>query len=440
MPNRDGACQARQNEGYMNTYIKYAMILAFAMCCFATNATEPVDSAEIHFRQSVSKLEPGYMDNRASLDSLSEHLRDFLATSPSNSISRIRVVGAASPEGSVSINRRLSHQRAARIFDYFNDIIELPDSATTFDFVGRDWHGLYEMVLADSNVPSRNEVISLLEEITSSLRAGNPDNASNLNRLKTLAGGTPYSYLYRAIFPQLRQSRLYVEYHAPRFITDYVNIGSGYNIPVEDIKPGEAAVMDLIPVRRRRPFYMNLRTNMLFDAIALPNIGAEFYVGKNLSVVANWMYGWWDNDHLHRYWRAYGGDLGLRWWFGEKAHEKPLTGHHIGVYAGVVTYDFELGGKGYMGGIPRGTLWDRCQQYAGVEYGYSLPVGRRINIDFTLGIGYLGGEYQKYVPRDNHYVWQSTHRLKWFGPTKAEISLVWLIGCGNFNGKKGGAL
>lgn len=413
-------------------------MLAFAVCCYAIYAAEPGDSAEIHFRQSVSALEPDFMGNRGSLDSLSEHLRDFLGAYPSNSISWIKVVGAASPEGSVDINRRLSHQRASRIFDYFSDIIGVPDSVATFDYVGRDWQGLYEMVLADPDVPYRDKVVDLLVEINASLHAGNPDNSSNLSRLKALAGGVPYSYLYRTMFPQLRESRLYVEYSAPRFITGRVIIGRSLNPGgFTEITVPELAKPDFARVR---PFYMNLRTNMLLDALALPNIGAEFYVGKNLSVVVNWMYGWWDNDHIHRYWRAYGGDLGLRWWFGGKAHEKPLTGHHVGVYAGVVTYDFELGGKGYMGGIPRGTLWDRCQQFAGVEYGYSLPVSRRINIDFTLGVGYLGGEYQEYVPRDSHYLWQSTRRLKWFGPTKAEISLVWLIGCGNFNGKKGGSI
>lgn len=94
-----------------------------------------------------------------------------------------------------------------------------------------------------------------------------------------------------------------------------------------------------------------------------------------------------------------------------------------------------------MGGRPGGTLWDKAQWGAGVEYGYSLPVSRRINIDFTLGIGYTTGYYHTYRPIDNHYVWQSTNRRRWFGPTKAEISLVWLIGCDNYNrgkAKKGG--
>ncbi|MFK2066771.1 DUF3575 domain-containing protein, partial [Bacteroides fragilis] len=36
------------------------------------------------------------------------------------------------------------------------------------------------------------------------------------------------------------------------------------------------------------------------------------------------------------------------------------------------------------------------------------------------------------------YVRKETRQRHWFGPTKAEISLVWLIGRGNYNEKKGG--
>ena len=79
-----------------------------------------------------------------------------------------------------------------------------------------------------------------------------------------------------------------------------------------------------------KKFYMDLSTNILYDLAAVPNIGIEFYLGKNISIDANWMYAWWSKNSRHRYWRIYGGDLELRWWFGSKAHEKPLTGHHIG--------------------------------------------------------------------------------------------------------------
>lgn len=181
-----------------------------------------------------------------------------------------------------------------------------------------------------------------------------------------------------------------------------------------------------------------VKTNMLYDALLVPNIGVEFYVGKNWSLAGNWMYAWWKSDRHHNYWRLYGGDLEVRRWFGRKASEKPLAGHHIGLYGRIFTYDFETGGTGYMGGKPGGTLWDKMNYSVGLEYGYSLPVARRLNLDFVIGVGYWGGEYHKYAPIDGHYVWKETRRRHWFGLTEAEISLVWLLGRGNYNEKKGG--
>ena len=179
-----------------------------------------------------------------------------------------------------------------------------------------------------------------------------------------------------------------------------------------------------------KPFYMAAKTNMLYDLGIVPNVGVEFYLGKNFSVVGNWMYSWWKSDKAAWYWRTYGGDLAVRYWFGKKAQEKPLQGHHVGLYGQIVTYDFEVGGRGYLG--------DRWSWGAGAEYGYSLPVAKRLNIDFNLGVGYLGGEFKEYLPIDGHYVWQVTKHRHWFGPTKAEISLTWLLGRGNVNEGKGG--
>lgn len=117
---------------------------------------------------------------------------------------------------------------------------------------------------------------------------------------------------------------------------------------------------------------------MLYDALLVPNGGLEIYLGKNWSIDAYWMYAWWKSDRVHNYWRTYGGDVELRKWLGSAAKRKPLTGHHIGAYAQIVTYDFELGGRGYLA--------DRWSYAAGVSYGYSLPVAKRLNIDFLSGL------------------------------------------------------
>ena len=163
-----------------------------------------------------------------------------------------------------------------------------------------------------------------------------------------------------------------------------------------------------------------VRTNLLYAAGLLPNLGVEVPLRRGWSVGAEWICAWWGGRAHDRYWRTYGGDIGVRKYFGSRASEQMLAGHHLGLYGQMVTYDFELGGRGYLN--------DRWSWGAGVEYGYSLPLSRCLHLDMGLGIGYLGGEYETYDPQDGHYVWRRTRKLRWVGPTKAEVSLVWLIG------------
>lgn len=400
-----------------------------------TFAQSEKDSVKVHFRVSHTEIDPEFNGNGETLDSIFRKLAtDSRLYGPTRRLRSVKVIGAASPEGSIQFNEYLSEKRADAIFNEFRSRGFLADSLASFTFIGRDWKGLRNEVENDANVPYRSEVISLLDRINGQTPPAHP-----LSDLKTLHGGSPYRYLLSNLFPELRASRLTVEYER---LYPAIRIP---DLPLEQPElisrlKGEILPLPIVlgTVKECRPFYMALKTNMLYDALLLPNIGAEFYVGKNISLTADWMYGWWDRDRTHYYWRAYGGNIGGRWWFGKAAHEKPLTGHHLGLFAGVVTYDFELGKGGIMGGIPRGTLWDRCNFISGVEYGYSLPVARRLNIDFSLALGYMGGKYLKYEPKYGFYIWQSTHRLHWFGPTKAEISLVWLIGCDNWNRPKGG--
>ena len=203
--------------------------------------------------------------------------------------------------------------------------------------------------------------------------------------------------------------------------------------------PTETAAPENVSGIRKSGFHASVKTNLLSDALAVPQVAAEFYVGRDFSVEAEWMYAWWGKEYGSLMWRIYGGSLTARRWFGRAASAKPLTGHHAGVYVGAFTFDFILNHKGYMGGLPSGSLWDRCMLNAGVEYGYSLPIARRLNLDFSIGIGYVGGMMERYRTEDDIYIWQSTVRKHWFGPTRAAVSLVWLLGPSNFNlPRKGG--
>lgn len=409
-----------------NSDMRYIFILLLLSASLYSFADEKNDSVLINFRQGSHRLDLNLSGNRSKLDkivnTIEERKNDSLFM-----LRSVVVTGGCSPEGSVRLNNALSRRRANTLFDYIERYVDLPDSVMQFKFLGRDWRGLARLVDADPDVPFHDETVDLINRIADETDAGVPVKVDPLRRLQRFKNGAPYRYMYRRLFPALRASRMSLTYESrpvpgdkPRPYIEFTE-----PIEIEPEEPADTVVVEEEVEKPCRPFYMALKTNMLYDAALIPNGGIEFYLGKNISVTANWMYAWWKCDHKHNYWRVYGGDIEGRYWFGSAAHAKPLTGHHAGVYAQMLTYDFELGHRGYLA--------PRWSYGAGVSYGYSLPVAERINIDFTIGLGYFGGTYKEYLPIDDHYVWQATKRLHWFGPTKAEVSFVWLIGCDNKN-------
>ena len=180
------------------------------------------------------------------------------------------------------------------------------------------------------------------------------------------------------------------------------------------------------------PTYWAVKSNLLFDAVLVPNIGVEVTLCKQFTVALDWYYTWFKSDSRHRYWQCYGGYLTFRRYLRNwRNTQNDLTGHHLGAYVSMLTYDVEWGGKGYQASKPGFGF--------GLEYGYSMPLNRRLRLEFNLGVGFQDGEYDEYEPIDDHYVWQSTHKRHWWGPTKAEVSLKWMIGRLPKSGKKGGA-
>ena len=399
------------------------------------------DSVKIFFRQGKINLDPTLSDNQWALNRIADTLRSNYADS-AYQLRKILVVGAASPEGSPGINRWLSEKRADVLFNHLSKYATLPDSLKSSRFIGPDWMGLLKLAKHDPLLPFREETLSLLSQIAGEAEAGigtqSNRQGSQPERIRTLRGGIPYQYMYKKYFPSLRASQLFLWYNRvykpliPSTMPEWkiVKLSVDTTITSDSIHI-EPILIE--PGQPRKLHYVALRMNMLYDALLMPNIGCEMYLGKSWSVAANWLYGWWKTDRRHWYWRAYGGDIAVRKWLGKAAEEKPLTGHHIGIYAQIFTYDFEMGSRGYMGGKPGGTIWNKMNLAMGAEYGYSLPIARKLNIDFSLGMGYWGGIYHEYKPRNHYYVWQATKERRWIGPTKLEVSLVWLLGHGNAN-------
>jgi hypothetical protein len=412
-----------------------------------TDLRDSTGVVEVNFRMNSSVVEPGYMDNARGLTILDHTFgnRELLST-----FDYMIITAGALPEGNEARNDTLASERALALKSYIMWKFPYVDRSMIYTFsIGEDWDGLRAEIAGDGRMPDKSEVLSMLDS--------NLSNAEKKVALKQIAGGVAWRYMTRYILPKLRCGAALATHvkGTPHLIetTDTVSIDHVIDealradtVKTTDTKAKIEVKVDTVRVDRiikpqrvkviRQPLFA-IKTNLLFDAALVPNIGVEFHLGRGWSLGAGWMYAWWDKDNSHRYWRIYGGDLGVRKYFGRRAAVKPLTGHHLGLYGQAFTYDFEIGGTGYIGGQPGGTLWNKMNYAMGLEYGYSLPVGRCLNLDLSIGVGYWGGEYQVYKPIDTHYVWQETRQRNWLGPTKAEVSLVWLIGRGNTNQKGG---
>jgi len=435
------------------------LFLSVFIGCLLASGQEYRKEVCVLFKFGSSYIDKSYSDNEKRLAEAVATL-DSINNDDSIALSEIRFSGEASPEGSLIYNKKLAGARMSALEKYIRERIDIPDSIVTRAETGIAWHRLSELI-SESDTPYKEEALQIIcnvPEITVDNNGKVTD--SRWKHLMDLRGGRVWRYIAPRFLHLMRNAGIIsitVKNTTFAKADSTTADATKNNMPADSsmtavpdtivttvenqaehyVHNAEIAVeSDSTAIKEYKPLYMSLSTNMLYDILAIPNIGIEFYLGKNYSIATNWMYAWWSNRARHRYWRVYGGDIAVRKWFGKAAGKKPLTGHHLGIYAQVLTYDFEFGGKGQMAGRPGGSLWERANYAAGIEYGYSLPVTSRLNIDFMIGIGYAWGKYYDYEPVDDHFAWQATKERHWIGPTKAGITLVWLLGSSNRNEKK----
>lgn len=165
-----------------------------------------------------------------------------------------------------------------------------------------------------------------------------------------------------------------------------------------------------------------LRTNGLYDLALSPNVGIEFQTDLGLAFQFDYVGAWWNSPSKNRFFSNYGFQTEIRYYFKHKNTANPFRGLHAGVYGQMATFDFEFGGEGVQ--CPNlDDAWG-----LGLSGGYTLPISRRWAIDFVLGLGYFTAKYKTYDPTYNGgYQATGTKRLKFFGPTKLEVSFVWSL-------------
>ncbi|MFR9524002.1 MAG: DUF3575 domain-containing protein [Rikenellaceae bacterium] len=247
-----------------------------------------------------------------------------------------------------------------------------------------------------------------------------------------LRGGLPYKWLYDNVFPELRYGAQLSVFHAKATpIASNEPIAYRIDMPTAVIPTTEQLLppAELYQETERKPI-IALKTNLLFDLLTVVNIEAELPIADKYSIMAEWNFPWWVSKDNGTALQLLSGSLEGRYWFGDRENAPKLTGWFGGLYAGGGLYDFQWKDNGYQG---------EFFIAAGLSGGYPHTINRSetLRLEYSLGVGYLKTDYRYYEGRQNneYLVWQHDGRYTWLGPTKAKVSLVWML---HRNKKKGG--
>lgn len=399
-------------------------------------ATSPVDVAPkegepnpeklliaIHYRWDKYNLDSLYLSNPQNL-----HLLDSILNSGNSAyIDTLTIVAYASPEGNPTYNKRLSERRALTIKNYIISKYKMipPDRIVT-DARGENWKGLRNFASQDQQLPSRTEVLGIIDSPLPSLQK--QDRLTKLNE-----GVTYYRYILPNYYRYLRNGASVLITYNPNMPKDPgPNLLAGLallQVPPPALVPGPAPIQ-LLSVTK---YPVAFKTNLLYDAVGALNIGVEIPIKEHYSVIADFAYSYWRSPKNLYALQTLQGGVEARYWFGvsdkkkQKNPEwaKPLRGWNVGAYGMYCSrYDMQ-----WIAGYQGDGFWS-----AGATAGYATPIARNLTLEFSVAAGYLHTpEYRHYHRPEYdsagkyHLMWQETGRYSTFTLTRLQISLVWMI-------------
>lgn len=407
--------------------------MSYSLLCYAqdtTIITHPREtSVRLLFPKGESHIEASYQENGKRMAQFERSMEE-MTKDRNRRLLGIMITTGTSPDGSSIVNGTLSDRRCAAVKDYVNTVLSNPEIKISVASNGIDWRELKQMILS-SDMSERVTATEIIDNTPVWVVRDGTVVDSRKRRLMLLDGGKSWHYMEEHFFPKLRGASVTVAWEE----MDSVNIPVTSAIPKDtitdtvtlpttvspDTVPSDTLQVPWsIPQRINDPEILRyssigIGTNLLLDIMFIANLNLEFQFAHNWSSGLNWMYGWKEHDAT-RLLHAYGGEIHMRYWTGTGL--RPLSGHRLGAYCQMLRYNLKRSERGYLS--------DRWTIGAGIEYGYSIPFGDHFRLDIGLGVGYLTGVYQEYVRQDDCDVWEATERLHWIGPTKAEISLIWV--------------
>ena len=158
-------------------------------------------------------------------------------------------------------------------------------------------------------------------------------------------------------------------------------------------------------------YTLSLRANLLRWATLTPDLGIEWRISPSVGIMVNgsWMsWTWQDNARRYALWEVMPE---VRWYLGEK------KAWYVGAMFKAGEFNYKLSTTGKQGDLMGG----------GITGGYQLRLTGALSMDFSLGLGYLNADTEKYDVIDGVRVRGGNETKHWIGPVNAGVTLVWKI-------------
>lgn len=181
--------------------------------------------------------------------------------------------------------------------------------------------------------------------------------------------------------------------------------------PAETVPPvlEESRDEALHTAAKRCASSLALRANLLRWATLTPDLGVEWRIGNRWSVGVNGSWTSWTWKGVDRRYALWEVAPEVRCYMGKERRG------YLGVMFKAGQFNYKLSDTGRQGDLMGG----------GLTGGYVLPIGKRLSLDFSLGLGYLNADYEKYAVIDGVRVRQGNETKGWWGPVNAGITLKW---------------
>lgn len=160
-------------------------------------------NAMLDFESGQSTLLPDYKRNPAQLAAI-KGVMNIIQNNPGTKISKLEIVGCASPDGSSAGNDKLASGRANAFAAYLQKTYGITASQMKVSSIGEDWDGLRQAVENTPSIPYQTSVLAVID--------GTDSVDVKESKLKAIAGGRVWQMLVGTIFPRLRRVTYSIAY------------------------------------------------------------------------------------------------------------------------------------------------------------------------------------------------------------------------------------